>query len=78
MEARAGIRQFRRLNDLARGGTITHSVAFRNIPGPTVPLTPQENAPDGGSRRRNSPGRSGFNVRFTPNNGHNQRKNGHR
>ena len=47
MEARAEIRQFGRLNDLARGGTITHSVAFRNIPGPTVPLTPQENAPDG-------------------------------
>ena len=56
MEARAGIRQFRRLNDLARGGTITHSVAFRNIPGPSVP--PQKTPPTEDGRGRNSSGRS--------------------
>jgi hypothetical protein len=37
LEVRAGLYQFTRFNDLARGGTISRSVAFRNIPGPSVP-----------------------------------------
>ncbi len=37
MEARAGARQFTPFNDLARGGTVARSIAFRNIPGPSVP-----------------------------------------
>ena len=37
LEAGAGPLQFTRFNDLARGGTISSSIAFHNIPGPSVP-----------------------------------------
>ena len=37
MEARAGAVQFTVSNDLARGGTVSRSIAFRNIPGLSVP-----------------------------------------
>ncbi len=38
LEAGAGALQFMPINDLARGGTISSSIAFRIIPGPSVPL----------------------------------------
>ncbi len=37
MVPRGGVPVFRKFNDLARGGTIARPVAFRNIPGPSVP-----------------------------------------
>ena len=37
LEAGAGALQSTAINDLARGGTISSSAAFRNIPGPSVP-----------------------------------------
>ena len=47
MEAGAGPLQFTHFNDLARGGTIARFVAFRNIPGPSVPQIIEEVHPTG-------------------------------
>ena len=52
MEAGAGPLHFAHFNDLARGGTIARSVAFRNIPGPSVPQIVEEVHPTGTSLGR--------------------------
>ena len=49
LEAGAGALHFTPINDLARGGTISSSIAFRNIPGPNVP--PNETPPIYADRR---------------------------
>ncbi len=49
MEARAGARQFACSNDLARGGTVAQSIAFRNVPGPSVPPTKKTPPMDDGA-----------------------------
>ncbi len=49
LEARAGARQFACFNDLARGGTVARSIAFRNIPGPSVPPTEKTPPMDDGA-----------------------------
>jgi len=64
MEAGAGPLHFAHFNDLACGGTIARSVAFRNVPGPSVPQIIEEVRPTGIVSGRvfcvQSPWRRGF------------------
>ena len=59
MEARAGIGKFPCLNNLARGGTIQRSAAFRKLPPRSVPLnSAKKTPPTDDGRGRNFLGRS--------------------